>query len=92
MGKLILMGSHSPIKKGTPDTVTWGSGLWGNLTFYFCIVTCWKNNHSSFKSTLSSIGRILRFISEDAGSSPAGYIKSTSSFREGTRNDLHKFR
>ena len=53
MGKLILMGSHSPIKKGTSDTVTWGSGLWGKSDVpSFYIVTCLKNNSRFLKVPL----------------------------------------
>lgn len=47
------MGSHSPIKKGTSDTVTWGSGLWGKSDVpSFYIVTCLKNNSRFLKVPL----------------------------------------
>ncbi len=52
MGKLILMGSHSPIKKGTSDTVTWGSGLWGRSDVLFCIITRFKNNNPYLRVSL----------------------------------------
>ena len=47
------MGDPLAHKKGTSDTVTWGSGLWGKSDVpSFYIVTCLKNNSRFLKVPL----------------------------------------